>query len=410
MPSAPRCARVALGVILVAVLAVARVSAADEAQDKPQPAPSPSPSPGPSPSPSPSPSPAPALIGRGGSGHVLWEGESGSVALLNRVQVRWTNEMPDDRLQLPGTSSPGSSKGSFRIRRAKTELTGWVWRRELTYELQLSWAGAEPGTSTTSPLEDFILNWDASKNQRFQIAVGQFKVPLGRQEMTSSNRLEFADRDLLSGEFSRGRDVGVQLWGLLGKGKVEYRAGLFNGNPAARPENDNDKYQFNARLMFQPFGDVRYSESDFESRDGKPLLAVAGEYERNNQHGSTNIDDLDTRIFGLDAVFKYNGLFLFAEYFARHRTPETSPAFDSNGFHAQAGYFLIRDRLEVAARWAGYDPSDLIPDNDRKEVGGVVNYYFNRHNLKLQADFRQIDDDGRETKNQELRVQAQVVF
>jgi len=406
MPSAPRCARVALGVILVAVLAVARVSAADEAQDKPQPAPSPSPSPGPSPSPS----PAPALIGRGGSGHVLWEGESGSVALLNRVQVRWTNEMPDDRLQLPGTSSPGSSKGSFRIRRAKTELTGWVWRRELTYELQLSWAGAEPGTSTTSPLEDFILNWDASKNQRFQIAVGQFKVPLGRQEMTSSNRLEFADRDLLSGEFSRGRDVGVQLWGLLGKGKVEYRAGIFNGNPAARPENDNDKYQFNARLMFQPFGDVRYSESDFESRDGKPLLAVAGEYERNNQHGSTNIDDLDTRIFGLDAVFKYNGLFLFAEYFARHRTPETSPAFDSNGFHAQAGYFLIRDRLEVAARWAGYDPSDLIPDNDRKEVGGVVNYYFNRHNLKLQADFRQIDDDGRETKNQELRVQAQVVF
>ena len=406
MPSAPRCARVALGVILVAVLAVARVSAADEAQDKPQPAPSPSPSPGPSPSPS----PAPALIGRGGSGHVLWEGESGSVALLNRVQVRWTNEMPDDRLQLPGTSSPGSSKGSFRIRRAKTELTGWVWRRELTYELQLSWAGAEPGTSTTSPLEDFILNWDASKNQRFQIAVGQFKVPLGRQEMTSSNRLEFADRDLLSGEFSRGRDVGVQLWGLLGKGKVEYRAGLFNGNPAARPENDNDKYQFNARLMFQPFGDVRYSESDFESRDGKPLLAVAGEYERNNQHGSTNIDDLDTRIFGLDAVFKYHGLFLFAEYFARHRTPETSPAFDSNGFHAQAGYFLIRDRLEVAARWAGYDPSDLIPDNDRKEVGGVVNYYFNRHNLKLQADFRQIDDDGRETKNQELRVQAQVVF
>ena len=406
MPSAPRCARAALGVMLVVVLALARVAAADEGQDKPQPAPSPSPSA----SPSPSPSPAPALIGRGGSGHVLWEGESGSVALLNRVQVRWTDEMPDDRLQLPGTEGPGSSKGSFRIRRAKTELTGWVWRRELTYELQLSWAGAEPGTSTTSPLEDFILNWDASKNQRFQIAVGQFKVPLGRQEMTSSNRLEFADRDLLSGEFSRGRDVGVQLWGLLGKGKVEYRAGIFNGNPAARPENDNDKYQFNARLMFQPFGDARYSESDFESRSGKPLLAVAGQYERNNQHGSTNIDDLDTRIFGLDAVFKYHGLFLFAEYFARHRTPETSPEFDSNGFHAQAGYFLIRDRLEVAARWAGYDPSDLIPDNDRKEVGGVVNYYFNRHNLKLQADFRQIDDDGRETKNQELRVQAQVVF
>jgi phosphate-selective porin len=318
--------------------------------------------------------------------------------------------MPDDRVQLPGTTSPGSSKGSFRIRRAKTELTGWVWHRTLTYELQLSWAGAEAGTSTTSPLEDFILNWDASNDQRFQIAMGQFKVPLGRQEMTSSNRLEFADRDLLSGEFSRGRDVGVQLWGLLAKGKVEYRAGIFNGNPAARPDNDNDKYAFDARLMFQPFGDARYSESDFESRGGKPLLAVAGQFERNNQHGSTNVDDLDTRILGVDAVFKYRGLFLFAEYFARHRTPETSAAFDSNGFHAQAGYFLIRDRLELAARWAGYDPSDLIPDNDRTEVGGVVNYYLNKHSLKFQGDFRQIDDDGRGTKNKELRLQAQVVF
>jgi len=409
MTPAARGARAALGTLLVGLLGLARVTAADGTQDQPRPEPSASPSPS-APVTVEEGNPTSAVAGRGGSGHVLWEGEGGSVALLNRVQFRWTDEMPDDRLQLPGTSSPGSSKGSFRIRRAKTELTGWLWRRELTYELQLSWAGPEPGASTTTPLEDFILNWDASKDKRIQIAVGQFKVPLGRQELTSSNRQEFADRDLLSGEFSRGRDIGVQLWGVLARGKVEYRAGIFNGNPASRLDNDNDKYQFNARLMFQPFGDARYSEGDFESHGGKPLLAVAGQYERNNQHGSTNADDLDTRILGLDAVFKYRGLFLFAEYFARHRRPETSSAFDSNGFHAQAGYFLVRDRLEVAGRWAGYDPSDLIADNDRKEVGGVVNYYLNRHNLKFQGDFRRIDDDARRSKTKELRLQTQVVF
>ena len=408
MTPAPRAARAALWTMF-GLLALARLSGADEAQDKPQPAPSASPSPAAPVTVEEGNPTAPIVVGRGGAGHVLWEGEGGSVALLNRVQFRFTDEMPDDRLQLPGTESPGSSKGSFRIRRAKTELTGWVWRHELTYELQLSWAGPEPGASTTTPLEDFILNWDASKDKRFQISVGQFKVPLGRQELTSSSRQEFADRDLLSGEFSRGRDIGVQLWGLLGKGKVEYRAGIFNGNPASRLDNDNDKYQFNARLMFQPFGDARYSESDFESR-GKPLLAVAGQFERNNLHGATNVDDLDTRILGVDAVLKYHGLFLFAEYFARHRTPETSPAFDSNGFHAQAGYFLIKDRLEIAGRWAGYDPSDLIADNDRTEVGGVVNYYVNKHNLKFTGDFRQLDDDGRRSKTKELRLQTQVVF
>jgi hypothetical protein len=416
MTAAPRGAQAVVWMAVLACLASARPVAAEDAQDKPNPAPSARPSPAPTPRPSPSPgvtaeegNPTASVAGRGGSGHVLWEGDGGSVALLNRVQFRWTHEMPDDRLQLPGTASPGSSKGSFRIRRAKTELTGWVWRRELTYELQLSWAGPEPGTSSTSPLEDFLLNWDVSRDQRLQIVVGQFKVPLGRQEMTSSNRLQFADRDLLSGEFSRGRDIGVQVWGLLGKGKVEYRAGIFNGNPASRLDNDNDKYQFNARVVVQPFGDVRYSESDFESRD-KPLLAVAGQFERNNLHNATNADDLDTRILGLDAVFKYRGLFLFAEYFARHRRPETASPFDSNGFHAQAGYFLVRDRLEVAARWAGYDPSDLIDGNDRKEVGGVVNYYLNRHNLKFQGDFRRLDADARQTKTNELRLQTQVVF
>ena len=101
---------------------------------------------------------------------------------------------------------------------------------------------------------------------------------------------------------------------------------------------------------------------------------------------------------------------VFAEYFARHRKPEISPVFDSNGFHAQAGYFILRDRLEVAARWAGYDPSSLIPDDDRKEVGGVVNYYVNKHNLKIQGDFRRLDDDARRTKTRELRLQTQVVF
>jgi phosphate-selective porin OprO/OprP len=408
MTPAPRRARAALWTMLVVLRAAAVVSAGEEAQDKPNPAPSASPSPA-SPVTAEEGNPAGAVTGRGGTGHLLWEGEGGSVALLNRAQFRFTDEMPDDRLQLPGTTSPGSAKGSFRIRRAKTELTGWVWRRELTYELQLSWAGPEPGASTTTPLEDFILNWDASRDKRFQIAMGQFKVPLGRQELTSSNRQQFADRDLLSGEFTRGRDIGVQLWGLLAKGKVEYRAGLFNGNAASRLDNDNDKYQFNARVMFQPFGDARYSESDFESRD-KPLLAVAGEFERNNLHGATNADDLDTRILGVDAVFKYHGLFLFAEYFARHRRPETGSAFDSNGFHAQAGYFLVRDRLEVAARWAGYDPSDLIAGNDRKEVGGVVNYYLSRHNLKFQGDFRELRDDSRGTKTKELRIQTQVVF
>ena len=129
------------------------------------------------PSASPSPPPVPTEEGHpavsapaAGTPRVLWEGSDGSVALLNRAQFRFTHDMPAERLQLPGTSGPGADRGSFRIRRAKTELVGWVWKRELTYELQLSWAGPEPGASTATPLEDFVLNWDVSRDRAFQVA------------------------------------------------------------------------------------------------------------------------------------------------------------------------------------------------------------------------------------------------
>jgi hypothetical protein len=154
---------------------------------------------------------------------------------------------------------------------------------------------------------------------------------------------------------------------------------------------------------------VRYSESDFESKD-KPLLAVGAQFENNDLHGVTNATDFNTTILGADAVFKYRGFSLFAEYFDRRRKPETGDSFDSNGFHAQAGYFLKRDVVEAAVRYAAFDPSSLIPDNDHSEKGLALNYYVNKHNLKLQADFRSLRDDARARTNRELRLQTQVRF
>lgn len=370
------------------------------------------PSPAPSPAPSPQPSPSPAEVRPRISyadGQTTLEFTSGSLSIANRAQFRWTDERPDDDLQLPGTEHGGDAKGSFRIRRAKTEFSGWVWRKELTYELQLSWAGAEAGASTTQPLEDFILTWDASRKKTFQIAVGQFKVPFGRQELTSSNRLQFVDRDLLTFEFTRGRDIGVQLQGHVARGRLEYRAGIFNGNPASRLGNDNDKYQYDARVVFQPWGDVRYSEGDFESKD-KPLLAIGAELENNDLRGVTNATDFNTTILGADVVFKFRGLSLFGEYFDRRRRPEEGTAFDSNGYHVQAGYFLKRDVVEVAARYASFDPTSLLPGNDHSERGLALNYYVNKHNLKLQGDFRILHDEARSRETRELRLQTQVRF
>lgn len=347
-------------------------------------------------------------------GKTTFEFSEGSLTISNRIQFRWTQEMPGEAIGGGGEGSlvpsapPVGDRGSFRIRRAKTELTGWLWSKDLTFELQLSWAGPEPGASTQTPLEDLIVSWDASGKGTAVLSFGQFKVPFGRQEHTTSSKLQFVDRDILSNEFTRGRDVGVQLSGLLG-GKLEYKAGVFNGNPASRSNNENDKYQLNGRVTYMPFGEYKYAESDFESTD-RPLVALAGQLEHNDQHGSTNADDLKTTIWGADVAIKYKGFSAFAEYFSRRRQPETSARFESPGFHVQAGMFLIRDKVELAARYAWYDPNDGIGSNDRKEIGGALNYFVRKHLLKIQSDFRRIEDEARGTEDLELRVQTAVLF
>ena len=350
--------------------------------------------------------------------------ENAEIQLTNRIQFRFTDEIPASGVRLPGTLSDGESKPSFRIRRAKTSLEGWFWKKELTFEVQLSWAGPEAGASTQTPLEDALLTWDASKKGSFMLTIGQFKVPLGRQEMTSSGRLQFADRSLLSSEFTRGRDVGIQVHGRVSNDKVEYFAGVFNGNPASRTSNDNTKLQYNARISVEPLGKVSFSETAFEGWD-KPLFAIAAQFENNDLSGATNLTDFNTTILGGDVVYKYRGFSVFGEYFSRKRTPEASSgtssatsgqatqstgSFNSNGYNVEVGYFLKRDKAQVALRFAGYDPSNKVPSNSRRETGGVFNYFILKHTLKVVADFRALRDDLSKETNKELRVQAQFIF
>ena len=360
-------------------------------------------------------SPEPVVAGRESDlrtgGHTIVETERGSLAIVNRGQFRYTLERPDDDVQLLGTSEAGDDKGAFRIRRAKTELRGWVWTKTLTYELQLSWAGPEPGASTQSPLEDAVVTWDVKGDGRLRVSGGQFKVPLGRQEMTSSSYLQLVERDILSGEFTRGRDLGLQVDGRLARGRLEYAAGIFNGNPASRGGNDNVAYQYNARLVFEPFGPLRYTESDFESRARRrPLVALGVQAEHNDLHGSgTRVNDYRTTIVGGEVVVKHRGLSAFFEYFGRQRDPETGASFRSDGWHAQAGYFVLRDRLEGAFRYARYDPSPT-PGDDVSETGGGISWYVRRHALKVQGDLRRLENENVDTVTHEVRVQTQVIF
>lgn len=321
-----------------------------------------------------------------------------------RIQLRYTSEDLD-------TNSPtgGPERDSFRVRRAETKLEGWAYTTDLTYEAELNWA------DTTNSLQDLNINYDFTKGKKaFMFKAGQFRVPFGREELTSSGSQQFVERTNVSAAFARGRDIGVQIWGTPHEGRLDWRVGVFNGNGRNATRNDNDDLQLNARLQWSPFGDTKLSMSDFESSD-KPLLSVAVDYESNVREiaaaGSTAAHQNEQTIMGYDAMFKFKGFSLFGEVFQRENDRSILSDFDDEGYTLQAGYFIIPQKFEVALRVSELDPNTDRDNDARSEDAVAVNYFFNKHAHKLQFDYRQLEDEARaNSDDKEIRLQYQISF
>jgi phosphate-selective porin OprO/OprP len=372
------------------------------------------------PRPQPTPPPGPSISWRDGATTLLFPGVA-QVRINNRVQLRYTHEAPDDAVTLPGTGGAGESRGSFRVRRAKFKIDGWFYRQWLLYELQLNWP-ALTGSNVGAILEDANINWDLTKGERrFMFKFGQYKVPFGLQQLTSSGSQQFVDRSQVSDANARGRDMGLQVWGRLLGDRVEWRGGIFNGNGLTRTTNDNDAFQYNARVMFQPNGVVPlaaglgnsgplFSEADFESLD-KPIWQVAVNFEKNDFHRTTTSVDLADTIWGFDGLFKFKGFSATGAYYLREREPETGATFDSNGWFAQAGYLIgTRRQWEVVGRYGSLDPTSARGGDDQTEWRAGLNYYYNRHALKVQTDFGMLKNKQTGVENGEFRIQTQFLF
>jgi hypothetical protein len=132
-----------------------------------------------------------------------------------------------------------------------------------------------------------------------------------------------------------------------------------NGNGRTQTANDNDKYLWSARLMWQPNGATRMNqwgsgvlltEGDLDSTD-KPLFALAANVLDNDRRNTTtSIDNKDFQ-WSLDYTFKYKGFGSVAEYHDRESTPEEGGKFKDKGFLIQASYAIKAKTMGPAAFW-----------------------------------------------------------
>lgn len=348
----------------------------------------------------------------------------------------FTFTSPDEKFQLSlggylqsrytfTDNETGQDTSEFRVRRMKLFTNGYAYTKDLTYKLQVEF------TDSAKLLEHAWLNYKLVDEA--QILFGQAKTPFTRQEITSAGAQQFVDRANATNTFKVGYDTGLMLHGKVAKGLLNYNLGVYGGvgQNTLRTTNNN---ALAARVAFNPLGDMSYSEADLEQSE-KPLVSIGSNYymdtlkktsatafETNNltfagsngwlkgsSFGATEKVDINT--FGIDAAFKWMGFSAQGEYFVGQADGQTSNnTLRAHGFYAQAGYFIIPKQLEVATRYSYVDPNRDSANDLRTETSGAISYYFNKHNLKLQADATNIHKQPARSDDMQYRMQAQIIF
>jgi phosphate-selective porin OprO and OprP len=372
-------------------------------------------------------------IGNGNGFTFTSDDEKFQLRLGGRLQARYSFFDSD-------AASP-KDISEWRIRRLKLWLGGYAYTKDLTYYIQTDFT-----QSANAKFIDY-----AYLNYRFideiQVLGGQTKIPFGRQWLTSSSALEFVDRSPVSDAFRPGYDAGLILNGKIAKGLVNYNVGIVGGDGqgVVRATNDN---AFVGRITVNPLGDLPYGEADLEPSE-KPLLSFGANYfydvlqatrtgavtalETNNINFAqprnrttlvsggwlnrglnlfTQSEKLNIDTYGFDTAFKWQGLYATGEYLAGKAKGSTSgKELRAHGFYAQTGYCIIPKTLEASFRYSWLDPNRDAGGDLLTEVAGAVSYYFNKHNLKLQADIADIHDQATgKSDDMQYRLQAQIIF
>ncbi|HEX8393263.1 MAG TPA: porin [Longimicrobium sp.] len=322
------------------------------------------------------------------------------ITLTGRVQTAWSYSAPD--AAAPPVSGPVVGDTSlFRIHRARIGFSGWIYDPRATVDVQLDFG------STSALLRRAYLNY-ALRGKDVQLRAGRFIMPLGRMQLTSVFQQPTLDRAAVADEFGRGHDDGVMVWGAPAGGRLEYYAGLFNGDGFNRNAQQDAGNLWVGRVVLAPLGPVPYSGIALgDTRH--PRFAVGASashnsgwlYEVNGTAGlqapsrtcaaacTTDWGDLAAvRTTAADAVLRWRGASVMAELFRRQADPrnDAAPALRASGGYAQAGVFLLPARLEAGARRMEYTPDRSARINRVTENTPFVNLYLRGADLKVMAD------------------------
>ncbi|MDP4273520.1 MAG: porin [Bacteroidota bacterium] len=290
-------------------------------------------------------------------------------------------------------------KDGFDLRRARVVFKGDVLKN-WSYFVQFDMA--------CSPrLLDAYANLKLSDALMFTF--GQFKVPLSRESLISSGKLETLDcsqvvealvarpGDVIGNQlgYDQGVKVSGDLFKLNDRHLLEYQLAVVNGAGINVTGDNNESKDLAGRMIVHAVKGLDLGGSFYKGLDNWNSTV--------NNVAVSNIARKRDRI-GFDLYYTLGGASLQSEYLK---------GWDGNiirsGYYVQAAYFVMPGKLQLLAKYDSYDPNkDVSKDKSNWYILGA-NYNLGP-NSRLQVAYNIKTEEGTEIHNNMAAVQLQIGF
>jgi phosphate-selective porin len=289
---------------------------------------------------------------------------------------------------------------TFLLHRARLDVKGSI-SDDWSYEVYTEFAGANPkllDAYTTYKIFDFL-----------KITAGQFKVPFSYESLVSDSELDFIDRsqvvNALSGRSTdvignqNGRDIGAELTGSFAKLNdhylFDYYFSVLNGAGYDVTTDNNQHKDIAGRFVIHPIQNLSIGADFYHGID---LFTVAAGTAKANTFNLRNRQ-------GIDGRYVWKKLALTAEF-----DKGTDAHINRNGWFGQATYFVWSNKLQLAARYDTFDPTQTITTDRTTDYTGGVNYFFNKW-AKFTVDYIDArEQTATQIKNNLFEAQLQLTF
>jgi len=316
-----------------------------------------------------------------------------------RIQFRYAHPFDSDPISFDDFSR--TDQNLFKVSRSRIKVGGNAYQPWLKYNMEY-----EVGGNALLDFRVMLEKWPA-----LRLKIGQWKVEYNRERFISAGSQQMMERSILNRAFTVDRQQGVSMYGRLkgpGIADFNYWAAVFTGMGRGATENDDTHMMWVFRGQWNFLGrEVLLSGSDEEYHDRPAgVLAFAAatnrsRYTRFSTLGGGQLVGFEDGEPGQyrvnqwvqETAFKYRGLAWQQEFHWKEVKDKINASTRTLvGTYFQGGYFFhylwpaIPRPLEVAARFAYYNPDVDRSGDLLREYVFAANWFFNGHLNKLTTD------------------------